>query len=152
MNCRVLAALIGLVPLTGAFPAVPDTGPEARQHAEKGVQCAQAGDMVCAEAELRRAVELAPDDASYLTSLGGVLGMQQKLDEANVYFERAVKSDPNDAAARRNLAANDWRRGRFKQAQANLEHLLRVAPQDKTATLLLGMVAENEHAYARAAK
>jgi tetratricopeptide (TPR) repeat protein len=152
MNCRVLAALIGLVPLTGAFPAVPDTGPEARQHAEKGVQCAQAGDMVCAEAELRRAVELAPDDASYLTSLGGVLGMQQKLEEANVYFERAVKSDPNDATARRNLAANEWRLGRFKQAQANLEHLLRVAPQDKTATLLLGMVAENEHAYARAAK
>jgi tetratricopeptide (TPR) repeat protein len=78
--------------------------------------------------------------------------MQQKLDEANVYFERAVKSDPNDATARRNLAANEWRLGRFKQAQANLEHLLRVAPQDKTATLLLGMVAENEHAYARAAK
>jgi tetratricopeptide (TPR) repeat protein len=152
MNCRVLAALIGLVPFTGAFAALRETASEAKQHAEKGVQCAQAGDMVCAEAELRRAVELAPDDASYLTSLGGVLGMQQKLDQANVYFERAVKSDPNDAAARRNLAANEWRLGRFKQAQANLEHLLHVAPQDKTAMLLLGMVLENEHDYARAAK
>jgi tetratricopeptide (TPR) repeat protein len=152
MNCRVLAALIGLVPLVGALAALHETGPEARQHAEKGVQCAQAGDMVCAEAELHRAVELAPEDASYLTSLGGVLGMQQKLDEANIYFERAVKSDPNDATARRNLAANDWRLGRFKEAQANLERLLRVQPQDKTAMLLLGMVSENQHEYARAAK
>jgi cellulose synthase operon protein C len=152
MNCRVLAALIGLIPLTGALAALRDTASEATQHAEKGVQCAQTGDMVCAEAELRRAVELAPDDASYLTSLGGVLGMQQKLDEANVYFERAAKSDPNDATARRNLAANEWRLGRFKQAQANLERLLRVQPQDKTAMLLLGMVSENEHDYARAAK
>jgi Flp pilus assembly protein TadD len=152
MNCRVLAALIGLAPYVGALAGLPDTSAEARQSAEKGVQCAQAGDMVCAEAELRRAVELAPDDASYLTSLGGILGMQQKLEQANVYFERAVKSDPNNDAARRNLAANQWRLGRFKQAQTNLERLLRVAPQDKAAMLLLGIVSENEHDYARAAK
>src|SRR5437763_7853264 len=152
MNCRSLAALIGLAFCWGALAGLPDTASEAKQHAEKGVQCAQAGDMVCAEAELRRAVELAPDDASYLTSLGGVLGMQQKLDQANVYFERAVKSEPNDATARRNLAANQWRLGQFKHAQANLERLLRAQPQDKTAMLLLGMVSENQHDYARAAK
>jgi tetratricopeptide (TPR) repeat protein len=152
MDCRVLAALIGFI-LTGCtFAAPAETATQAREHAEKGAQCVEAGNLVCAEAELRRAVELAPTDASYLTSLGGILGMQQKLDQADVYFQRAVKSDPNDATARRNLAANEWRLGRFKQAQANLERLLRVAPQDKTATLLLGMVSENEHEYARAAK
>src|SRR5947209_5153375 len=123
MNCRALAALIGLIFSVSALAGLPDTAAEAGQHAERGVQCAQAGDMVCAEAELRQAVELAPTDASYLTSLGGILGMQQKLDQANVYFERAVKSDPNDATSRRNLAANQWRLGRFKQAQANLERL-----------------------------
>src|SRR5947207_2824710 len=124
MNCRSLAALIGLASCVDALAGLPDTASEARQHAENGVQCAQAGDMVCAERELRRAVELVPDNSSYLTSLGGILGMQQKLDQANVYFERAVKSDPNDATARRNLAANQWRLGRFKQAQVNLERLL----------------------------
>jgi Flp pilus assembly protein TadD len=152
MNCRVLAALIGLSAPGSAFAGLPDTAAVAREHAEKGVECAQAGDLGCAETELRRAVELAPNDASYLTSLGGILGMRQKLEEANVYFERAVKSDPNHATVRRNLAANQWRLGRLKEAQANLEFLLRLQPQDKVAMLLLGMVSENEHDYARAAK
>lgn len=152
MNCRVLAALIGLTVSGSAFAGLPDAAAMAREHAEKGVQCAQAGDLVCAETELRRAVELAPNDASYLTSLGGILGMQQKLDDANVYFERAVKSDPNDATVRRNLAANQWRLGRLKEAQANLERLLRLQPDDKVAMLLLGMVSENGRHYARAAK
>jgi Flp pilus assembly protein TadD len=152
MNCRALAALIGLAAPGSAFGSPPDTAAVASEHAQKGVQCAQAGDMVCAETELRQAVALAPGDASYLTSLGGILGMQQKLDKANVYFERAVKSDPNDATARRNLAANQWRLGHLKDAQANLERLLRMQPQDKVAMLLLGMVAENQHDYARAAK
>jgi Flp pilus assembly protein TadD len=152
MNCRVLAALIGLTVPDSAFAGLLDTAAVAREHAEKGVQCAQAGDMVCAETELRRAVELAPNDASYLTSLGGILAMQQKLDEANVYFERGVKSDPADATARRNLAANQWRLGHLKDAQANLERLLRMQPEDKVAMLLLGMVAENQHDYTRAAK
>jgi Flp pilus assembly protein TadD len=130
MNCRVRAALIGSILTLRALAASADTSADAREHAEKGVQCAGAGDLVCAELELRRAVALAPNDASYLTSLGGVLGMQQKLDQANLYFERAVQSDPENAAARRNLAANQWRLGQLKQAQANLERLLRVQPQD----------------------
>jgi Flp pilus assembly protein TadD len=152
MNCRVLAALVGLTASGSVFTGLSEASVTAREHAEKGVQCAQTGDIACAETELRRAVELAPSDASYLTSLGGILGMQQEFDEANVYFERAVKSDPNDPAARRNLAANQWRLGHFKEAQANLERLLRMQPQDKVAMLLLGMVAENQHDYSRAAK
>jgi len=152
MNGRVFAALIGLICFTGALAIAVDTESTAREHAEKGVASARAGDLVHAEAELRSAVQLAPNDASYLTSLGGILGMEQKLAEANVYFEKAVGIDPGNAAARRNLAANQWRLGQLKQAQANLEHLLGTQPGDKAATLLLGMVSENEHNYARAAK
>lgn len=124
----------------------------AQQHAERGVESARAGNLASAETELRTAVKLAPNDPSYLTSLGGILGMEQKFGEANVYFEKAVTIDPTDAAARRNLAANQWRLGQFKQAQANLEHLLREQPRDKVSMLLLGMVFENEHDYSRAAK
>src|SRR5919206_568798 len=131
MNRRALAALIGLTACIGAFAGLPDTIAEAQQHAEKGVQCAQAGDMVCAETELRRAVELASNDASYLTSLGGILGMQQKLDEANVYFARAVKSDPNNPTALRNLAANEWRLGHLKEAPGQLERPPRMQPPGK---------------------
>lgn len=152
MMGRVFAACIGLSCFAIGLAGQSGTSDTAQEHAERGVQFARAGNLVSAEAELRRAVGLAPNDASYLTSLGGILGMEQKLAEANVYFERAVKCDPANAAARRNLAANEWRLGQFKQAQTNLERLLRDQPHDKVATLLLGMVSENEHDYARAAE
>lgn len=152
MHRGVFAAVAGYFCFAGMLTAVPDAAVEASQHAERGAECARAGDMACAEAELRRAVELAPNNASYLTSLGGILGMQQKLAEADLYFERAVNSHPNDPTSLRNLAANEWRLGKLKQAQTNLERLLQMQPQDKTAMLLLGMVLENEHQYSRAAK
>ena len=131
--------------------ASPQDPVAAKQHADKAVEHIQASDLPRAEAELRAAVSLAPADSAYLTSLGGVLGMQGKLQEANTYFERAVKINPADDVARRNLAANQWRLGQLKEAQANLERLLRAQPQDAASTLLLGMVAENLHDYARAA-
>ena len=124
----------------------------AKEHADKAAVYAQSGDFQRAEVELRIAVELAPADSSYLTSLGGVLGMQQKLKEAKVYLERAVKASPADAVARRNLAANQWQLHLFKEAQANLDQLLQVDPHDQSALLLGGMVAENLHEYARAAR
>jgi tetratricopeptide (TPR) repeat protein len=124
----------------------------ARQHADKAAEYIQAGDLPRAETELRTAITLAPADSSYLTSLGGVLGMQGKLDEANTYFLRAVKANPADATARRNLAANQWRLGQLKPAQANLERLVREQPQDRASVLLLGMVSENLHDYASAAR
>src|SRR5579863_2144300 len=147
---RVL--LLGLC--TGArLLAVPSQDPTAaKQHADKALEYVQTGDLPHAETELRAAIILAPTDSSYLTSLGGVLGMQGKLGEANTYFERAVKANPDDTTARRNLAANQWRLGQLKPAQANLERLVRAQPRDKASVLLLGMVSENLHDYARAAK
>lgn len=146
------AVLIAALCTGAGLPAPPSQDPEARQHADKAAEYIQAHDLPRAQAELEAAVSSAPTVSSYLTSLGGVLGMQGKLVEANTYFERAVKANPADTTARRNLAANQWRLGQFKLAQANLEILLRAEPQDKTATLLLGMVSENLHDYARAAK
>lgn len=149
-----VSALYALMLLVHASPStarVQDMA-RAKQHAEKGVKYAQAGDLVRAEAELRRAVELAPSDAAYLTSLGGILAVEQKLEEANAFFEKAIKANPEDPVSRRNLAANQWQLGQLKPAQANLERLLRSQPADKVATLLLGMVSENLGDYPRAAK
>jgi predicted Zn-dependent protease len=147
---RVL--LFGLCTVIHVLGAPSQDPAAAKQHADKAVEYVQAGDLPHAETELRVAITLAPTDSSYLTSLGGVLGMQGKFDEANTYFERAVKANPADTTARRNLAANQWRLGQLKPAQANLERLVRAQPQDNASVLLLGMVSENLHDYARAAK
>src|SRR4051794_30226810 len=74
-------------------PAQQDT---AEQHATRASQFVAAGDMKKAEVELRRAVELAPTNPTFLSALGTVLANQHKLPETAVWFEKALKIDPKD--------------------------------------------------------
>ncbi len=99
--------------------------------------------------ELRKAVQLSPNDPALLTSLGGVLGMRGNLKQANLYLAQAVKLKPQDPLLLRNLAANEWQLGRFHEAHIHLESVLRSNGGDKAAIFLLGMVTENEKDYAR---
>jgi tetratricopeptide (TPR) repeat protein len=78
--------------------------------------------------------------------------MRQKLEESNLFFERALRINPNDWATRRNLASNQFLLGHLEPAQQNLESILKSKPDDKTSVLLLGMVAENLKDYNRAVK
>lgn len=125
---------------------------QADTHADKGLELAQAGNLAAAEVELKQAVELAPNDAGFLSSLGTVLAMEKKLDESSKFFERALKIAPEDLTARRYLAANLWQLHRYPEAKRNLEILLKRKPGDPQATLLFGMVSENMHDYSAAAK
>ena len=125
---------------------------KAQEHADKGMQLAQSGDLKSAELELRRAVELAPRDPAYLASLGGILGMEQKLEESSAYFVKALEINPNDPANRRNLASNQFQLGHLQSARENLDRVLKSRPSDKTATLLRGMVAEELKDYSDAIK
>ena len=123
----------------------------AQEHADRGTVLAQAGNLVKAEAEFREAIKLSPQDPQFLASLGSILGMEQKLAESIVYFEKALRIDPNNTKVRRDLAATQWQIGQLPQAQQNLQRILNSEPQDKSSILLLGMVAENLKDYARAA-
>ncbi len=134
------------------FGGSPQDSSKAQENAARGLQLAQQRDLQGAETELRRAVELAPQDAFCLASLGSILGMQQKLEESNVYLQKALKIDPNNSATRRNLASNQFQLGQLKAAKDNLESVLKAKPGDTTAVLLLGMVAEDLKDYSRAAK
>jgi tetratricopeptide (TPR) repeat protein len=145
----ILWALVFCLPV--AFGQVAPPKSLAQKHAEKGYLLAQSGDLKQAEAELQRALVLSPNDPSYLATLGGILGTQERLEEACVYFEKAVKIDPRNVVTRRNLAVNQWLLGRLEQAQANLQRILKVTPDDKLTTLLLGMVARDLKDYGRAA-
>jgi len=125
---------------------------QAQEHADEGMRLVQSGDLKGAEAQLRRAVELDPDNSVYLGSLGAVLGMQQKLPESNVYLEKALRLNPQDPASRRNLASNQFQLGLLPPAKANLEKLLKAEPADSTAILLLGMVDEELKDYSNAVR
>jgi tetratricopeptide (TPR) repeat protein len=125
---------------------------KAEAYADKGMQLAQSGDLAAAEIQLKHAVELAPNDPGFLASLGTVLAMEKKLEESTQIFEQGLKLAPDDLTARRYLAANLWQLHRYPEAKHNLEIILKQKPGDPPTLLLLGMVSENTHDYAAAAK
>src|SRR2546429_4936234 len=141
-------------PATSMCQLVSDTtqGNRADAHAEEGMQFARAGNLTSADSELRKAVALAPGNAEFLRDLATVLAMEKKFDESTSYFQRALKIDPHDVAARRYLGANLWQLHRYAEARQNLRILLHANPGDPQALLLLGMVSENTRDYATAAK
>jgi len=123
----------------------------AQEHAQRGLELSQQGDLKSAEAELRQAIKLVPNDARALALLGVVLGRQQKPEEANVYLERALQIDPSDLGTRYTLAVNQFGLGQTLQAKANVERVLKAKPDTKPAVLLLGTILERLNDYGRAA-
>jgi tetratricopeptide (TPR) repeat protein len=122
-------------------------GETAQTHAERGREAIARGEVSAAEAELRQAARLAPQDAEYLALLGVVLGMQQKLEESDEYLEKALRLEPTDSATRRNLGWNQFQLGQLAPAKANLERVAKQQPGDAQATLVLGMVEEELKNY-----
>lgn len=123
---------------------------QAEMHLANASRLIREGDLRNAETELRRAVDLVPDDPAYLARLGQVLGMQNRMEEAARYYRRALKLAPDSAAIRRNLALTQWSRRRFAEAKANLEQVLARIPDDELTRFLLGMILVNSGEYARA--
>jgi tetratricopeptide (TPR) repeat protein len=78
--------------------------------------------------------------------------MEKEFDESNTVFSEVLKKQPSNVTVRRYLAANLWQLRKYPEAKQNLEILLKQAPQDRQSRLLLGMVSENMHDYARAAE
>lgn len=137
---------------SAALPA--DSSPadaQAELHLANASRLIRDGDLRNAETELRRAVDLVPDNPAYLARLGQVLGMQNRMEEAGRYYGRALKLAPDSVAIRRNLALTQWSRRRFAEAKSNLEQVLARVPGDELTRFLLGMILVNSGDYARAA-
>jgi tetratricopeptide (TPR) repeat protein len=124
----------------------------ARQHAERGIDLAQSGNLSAAEGELRRAVQLDPRDPQLLGNLGTVLAMEGKLEESNPFLDKAIQLDPQALVLRQYLAANLWQLHKPGEARTQLQIILKAQPQNAQAIFLLGMVSENLKDYAAAAQ
>lgn len=81
----------------------------------------RAEDFRAAEAEFRRLVGKDPDDAVFRYNLGGVLWLQDRLDEARTELNRAIEIDPHYHAALVMLARVDEEKGNIDQAVIALE-------------------------------
>ena len=144
---RCLSAMVLLAAAPVSYGTPQQESVAAHEHAERARQSIGRGELKTAEAELRQAVELAPRDSECLGLLGIVLGMQQKLQESDIYLEKVLRLDPGDSASRRNLGWNQFQLGQLQPAKANLERVLKEKPHDVSATLVLGMVHEELRDY-----
>ena len=92
-----------------------------------------------AEADLRRAVEMAPDQAVTLNYLGyALLDRNLNLDEAQRLIEKASALRPQDGPITDSLAWVHYRRGDFHQAIRLLEQAVRMEPAEPTINEHLG--------------
>lgn len=94
-----------------------------------------------AQADLRKALDLSPDQPQVLNYLGySMLEMNQNLDDALALIERAVKVDPNSGAITDSLAWAYFRMGRYQDALDPMERAAQMEPVDPVVTDHLGDV------------
>lgn len=108
------------------------------------------GDMAAAEADLRRIIELQPEDARALNHLGYTLADRtDRYEEALALLERAIAVSPDDPAIIDSLAWAQYKVGRYEEALANLQRAYAVFPDHEVASHLgevLWMMGRREEA------
>lgn len=94
-----------------------------------------------AEADMRKALELSPDQAQVLNYLGySFLELNKNLDEALKLIERAVEVQPDSGAITDSLAWAYFRLGRYEDAVEPMERASMMEPVDPVVTDHLGDV------------
>src|SRR5947208_1450216 len=78
---------------------------QSQRNSRQGSELAEAGELKKQEAELRRALELSPNNPTHLANLGHILLDQGRPQEAKIHFEKALKLDPGNIRVRYRLAA-----------------------------------------------
>src|SRR5690606_14697274 len=84
---EVTASALGIKGESTLYPA---------QHAMRGAEAFQAGNMAAAAAEFALAVQMQPDNVAYLYEYGKTLIEVNDIDRAVQMADRAIEVDPRD--------------------------------------------------------
>jgi Flp pilus assembly protein TadD len=105
----------------------------------RGSMKEQARDWPGAEADLREALKLSPDEPVVLNYLGySLLDRSLKLIEAGALIEKAAALRPADGGIIDSLGWSEFRRGKFADAVTTLEKAAELEPTDPTVNDHLG--------------
>lgn len=105
----------------------------------RGISRERAGDWPGAEADMRKALELNPDQAQVLNYLGySYVDRGTNLDEALGMIERAVAAQPDSGFIIDSLAWAYYRLGRYQDAVEPMERASLLEPVDPIVTDHLG--------------
>jgi TolB-like protein/Flp pilus assembly protein TadD len=96
--------------------------------------------FVGAEAEFRRALELAPQDASVMLALGTQMALLGRLDEAVALDQAAIALDPLRSASHQNLALALTPLGRYDEAEAAVRKAIELQPQAAASYAWLAII------------
>jgi len=89
-------------------------------------------------ARVAGAVEAEPDDAKLRTLSGLVALMDNRPDDAEKAFQKAIELDPTDAAGYEQLARLYAKTGRLNEAVATYETAIKARPEDPNLHYFLG--------------
>ena len=104
---------------------------------ELAIDAIQNGDCGEAIRELKKAIALKPDYPDLHNFLGIAYGNTGMVDDAVHEFEIALKINPHYLKARLNLALLYYENSRFGEAQAQIDEVLAVQPNNQLANNLL---------------
>src|SRR6185312_3015937 len=131
--------------LTGpAYPAQTLAALEAAALVKLGGALVGQGRAAEAEAALRRALELAPDDGDALATWGWALSVQGRHAEAEAPYREALALDGGRPALWGNLGATLAELGREREAEACYRRALQLDPADAAALRNLGVLLRNQ--------
>ena len=110
-----------------------------RLYYSRGIALERSQQWPRAEADLRRALELAPEQPLVLNYLGySWIDQGVHLDQAVKMVERAVSLRPNDGYIVDSLGWAYFRLGNYARATENLERAIELVPEDPTINDHLG--------------
>ncbi|HYC50815.1 MAG TPA: tetratricopeptide repeat protein [Gemmatimonadaceae bacterium] len=119
---------------TADMPVVHADHIGASTFIEKGWSRLSLGDYAGAEQALRRAIELSPNQPQSEALLGWALMLQEKYDEALLWFQKVLVREPQNSLARINVGYICLKKGVFGEAIEHLSRAIRL-DNDKKATL-----------------
>ncbi|HYM02983.1 MAG TPA: tetratricopeptide repeat protein [Stellaceae bacterium] len=110
-----------------------------RLYYSRGVALERSGKWTRAESDLKRALELQPEQPLVLNYLGySWIDKGENLVPALKMIQRAVELRPNDGYIVDSLGWAHYRLGEFSQASQILEHAIELLPEDPTINDHLG--------------
>ena len=109
-------------------------------HARLGELLLALGDSERARAVFVQELALDPDEFTSNLNMGVAAKQDQAYVEARRYFERALKTRPNDAGVRYQMANVDLATGNLEQARQSLEVLIKESPDFAEAHATLATV------------